>query len=222
MLQESAQPQNLKSLITERYRFKTKQYLRRGWNIFQENWLFLIVYFTIVAAIAAGIVGIAVLLPNKYGMALSLLLALVLFPPLWAGFFAGIFTSFRRNRFKLKDFFQGFSFFPQLAIANLVSGLLIFIGCFVTLILIPGIYLIVGYIFAAPLIIDRRLKFWSAMETSRLIVARQWFPIFAFVLLLGLINLGGALIFGLGLFVTLPVSYCAIAAAYDDIIGIRQ
>ncbi|MBD2576281.1 hypothetical protein [Oscillatoria sp. FACHB-1406] len=222
MLQESAQPDNPQIYSIERYPFNLKQYFRRGWDILKENAVLLIAYCAIALCVTAATGSIIFLIPTKLGLALTSLLMLVLLPPIWAGFFAGIFPMLRRERVGLKHFFQSFSAFPHLVIANLVAALLIFTGCFISLIFIPGLYLIIGYIFAAPLIIDRRLKFWQALETSRLTITQQWFRAFAFVLALLAINLGGALILGLGLFVTLPLSYCAIAAAYDDIIGLRR
>jgi uncharacterized membrane protein len=222
MLSESQKAKKLKSVLEENYRFNIKDYLRRGWEIFQNNSLWLIAYFTIVVSITAAIWFFAIVRPSKLGITVSLTLTFILWPPLGSGFFSGIFAILKKEPLKLSDFFQGFSNFAQLAIANLLSGLLIFIGCFISLILIPGIYLIVGYIFIVPLMLDRKLKFWPAMETSRLIIAKQWFPVAAFLLLLALINLGGAFLFGLGLFVTIPLSYCAIAAAYEDIIGLQQ
>ncbi|MDY6785571.1 MAG: hypothetical protein SW833_23975 [Cyanobacteriota bacterium] len=222
MVQETSEPKNLKKLLKRRYRFKARSYFQHGWKIFKENWLLLVAYFAVVASITAALIILALWKPSKLSLTSSLILGFALFPPLWAGFFQGIFTFFQTGRLKLPDFFRSFSNIAQLIVANLLAAVLIFVGCFVSLIFIPGLYLIVGYLFLTPLIIDRRLKFWSAMETSRLIIAKQWFRIFAFVVLLGLMNIGGALIFGLGLFVTIPLSYCAIAAAYDDIIGLAK
>ena len=60
------------------------------------------------------------------------------------------------------------------------------------------------------------------MELSRLTVNPRWFAYFAFLLLLSLLNLGGALLLGLGLLVTIPVSFGAVAAAYADIFGLQS
>ena len=80
----------------------------------------------------------------------------------------------------------------------------------------------VSYLFASVLVIDRRLDFWPAMELSRRTVQTQWFGFFIFFLLILLINLGGALLLGLGLLVSLPVSACAVAAAYADVFGLQS
>ncbi len=61
----------------------------------------------------------------------------------------------------------------QLLLAGFLSSLLsrLAICCFV----VPCIYLSVAWIFSVPLVADRRLEFWSAMELSRKVVGRVWF-----------------------------------------------
>jgi Protein of unknown function (DUF975) len=100
------------------------------------------------------------------------------------------------------------------SILILVSMLLIFAG------IIALVYISISYVFAIPLVIGQRLPFWSAMEASRKIVGKQWFSIFGFMVVLGLLNLAGALICFLGLLITVPLTSCALAAAYERIIGL--
>lgn len=82
------------------------------------------------------------------------------------------------------------------------------------------VYISISYTFAIPLVIGRKLEFWSAMEASRKIVGKQWLGIFGFFFVLTLINMAGILACCVGLFVTAPFTSCAIAAAYEHIIGL--
>lgn len=100
------------------------------------------------------------------------------------------------------------------AIVALVSGLLALVG------FLAIIYFSISYSFAIPLVIGRKMPFWPAMEASRKVVGKQWFGILGFAFVLGLINFAGALLCGLGLLVTAPLSSCAIAAAYERIFGL--
>jgi len=59
------------------------------------------------------------------------------------------------------------------------------------------------------------------MEASRKIITKKWFSMFFFILILGLLNLGGLLLMGFGLLLTVPLSGCAVIAAYEDIVGFR-
>jgi uncharacterized membrane protein len=96
-----------------------------------------------------------------------------------------------------------------------VSLLLTGLG-FLCLIL-PGIYLWVAWSFTLPLIIDKRLDFWTAMELSRKVVTRHWWMFFAFAIVLTMLKIAGLLIFIVGLFLTLPVAVAALMFAYEDV-----
>lgn len=90
------------------------------------------------------------------------------------------------------------------------------------LLIIPGIYLAIGYMLTTFLIIDHRMEFWQAMETSRKIVTKNWFAFFVFAIVLALINVLGTLALGVGLLVSAPVSACAAAIAYKEIVGLNS
>jgi hypothetical protein len=97
------------------------------------------------------------------------------------------------------DVFAGFSIaFVQLLLAGVVSGVLSSIGVFCCCIL-PGIYLVIAWTFGVPLVVDKKLEFWSALELSRKVVTRVWFEVFGLTLLVFLpCILGGVLIYALG------------------------
>lgn len=81
------------------------------------------------------------------------------------------------------DAFSGFRVaFNQLLLAGFISGLLTW-AAWICCLILPGIYLFVAWIFCLPLVADKRLEFWSAMELSRKVVTRVWFEIFALLLL---------------------------------------
>lgn len=72
------------------------------------------------------------------------------------------------------------------------------------------------YIFVLPLICLAGFNFWQAMESSRVAVAKNIFPVVVFVLLLLLMNAIATSFFFIGLFVSFPASVLAIYAAYKD------
>ena len=87
------------------------------------------------------------------------------------------------------------------------------------LILPPAIYLAVSWVFSPPLIVDKRLDFWPAMELSRKAAAEHFFGVFALLLVCGLIVMAGSLALCVGIFFAAPVAFGAIAIAYDDLFG---
>jgi uncharacterized membrane protein len=121
---------------------------------------------------------------------------------------------------EFRDFFKGFQYYLPLLLLSLVAGL--FIGIGTVLLIIPGIYLAVAYLFASYLVVDRRLDFWPAMELSRHTVTPRWFGYFALLLLLTLLNLAGAIALVVGLLVTIPLSFCTATTAYADLFGLQS
>jgi hypothetical protein len=89
------------------------------------------------------------------------------------------------------------------------------------LLILPGIYLAVGYAFVLPLVIDRQMPVWEAMELSRTTVHRQWFQTFGLLLAAGLLLVISAVAFGFGLVLTLPLCTAALMFAYEDLFSNR-
>jgi len=116
------------------------------------------------------------------------------------------------------DAFAGFTLaFLQLFLAGLVSGLLTSLGFLCCL--LPGIYLAVAWIFAVPLVIDKHLDFWPAMELSRKVITRHWWLWLAFFLVSFLVILLGLAVCIVGVFIALAVVLGALAYAYEDLFG---
>ena len=99
----------------------------------------------------------------------------------------------------------------------MIGGIFIALG--LVALIVPGIYLAVAYTFVPLFIVFGKIEFWDGMEFSRKLVTKKWWNIFGFVLLLMLINMVGALAFLVGLLFTIPLSYCAIYVAFEDIVG---
>lgn len=88
--------------------------------------------------------------------------------------------------------------------------------------LVPIIYLTVIWLFSLPLVIDKGLGFWQAMETSRKVVSKHWFMVFALVIVVGLINCVGVLLCCVGLFLTFPLGMAAMMYAYETLFSVRE
>ena len=100
---------------------------------------------------------------------------------LYGGLYLVFLRRIRGQPASVADVFAGFTVaFGQLVLVGLVSGLLTGIGMCCC---IPGIYLLVAWTFSIPLVADQRLEFWSAMEVSRKVVTRVWFPMLGLLIL---------------------------------------
>jgi uncharacterized membrane protein len=78
---------------------------------------------------------------------------------------------------------------------------------------------VVGYVFTLPLVIDKKMDFWPAMEVSRQVVHRHWWSIFALVIVLALIAVAGFLVCVVGAIITIPVANASLMYAYEDLFG---
>lgn len=206
------------------YEVKIGDYFSRGWEIFKAKaplfvaFTLLLVLIQIVISILPAPIGTRSA-DGPSGGILSLAFNIVT-PALTAGYYFVAFQIARNRNAVFNDFFQGFNKFLPLFLVSLVSGVLIAIGFL--LLVLPGVYLAVAYLFAQPLVIDKSADFWQAMETSRKLVTKKWFSFFGLLLMIFLLNVGGAILLGVGLLVTIPLSVCIIAAAYEDIVGLNS
>jgi len=188
-----------------------RNYFTAGWNLFKQ-------YHT--GFVGFCLLNLALQLALHSTSYLGAVASVAVSSPLLMGNFIVSAKLVQGHTPEFRDFFAGFQYFVPLLLLSLIAGLFISIGTI--LLVIPGVYLAVAYLFASYLVVDRRLDFWPAMELSRRTVKPQWFGYFAFMLLLALLNLAGALLLGLGLLVTIPVSFCAVTAAYADLFGLQS
>ncbi|HSM83785.1 MAG TPA: hypothetical protein VLS96_19000 [Nodosilinea sp.] len=211
-------------LVSRDYEVKIGDYFSRGWELFKQK-APLFVLFTVMLVLIQVVLS---LLPfplgarSEEGGAGGILNFAfnVISPALTAGYYFVAFQLARGRSAVFGDFFQGFNKFLPIFLTALVAGLLTIIGF--ALLLLPGIYLAVAYLFAQPLVIDKSADFWQAMETSRQLITKKWFSFFGLLLLIFLLNVVGAMLLGVGLLVTIPLSVCIIAAAYEDIVGLNS
>ncbi|NPA59842.1 MAG: hypothetical protein GXO30_05195 [Epsilonproteobacteria bacterium] len=142
-----------------------------------------------------------------------------------ASFISGIFTTpihvgimmfgvshARKKEIKVSDMFEYFNMAMPIVITYILMSILIYLGFL--LLVIPGIYLSVSYIFAYMLVIDKGLTSWKAMELSRKTVSRHWFKFFGLSLVIGILFLLSIIPFGIGLIWTLPMAYMVYGLLY--------
>ena len=114
---------------------------------------------------------------------------------------------------------------PVIIMANneaVNAGLVILAILGVIVVLVPTIYLTVIWMFSLPLVIDKGLGFWQAMETSRKVVSKHWWTVFAFAIVIGLINLVGVMLCCVGLFLSFPLAIAAAMVAYETLFSPRE
>jgi hypothetical protein len=187
-------------ILARDYRIEIGSCIARSWGLLTRHF-WLIVGAAFVLGLIQGAVGLlaGVCMGSLYFLLLKLI---------------------RGERAEFGDAFAGFSLaFLPLFLAGLVSGLLTCAG--LLLCLLPGIYLAVAWVFALPLVIDKKMDFWPAMELSRKVVHRHWWVFFGLLLVNVLICLLGLAACIIGVFIAQPVAYGALIYAYEDIFGTK-
>ncbi|MCB1616954.1 MAG: DUF975 family protein, partial [Pseudomonadales bacterium] len=104
-----------------------------------------------------------------------------------------------------------------LFLTTLLMYLMIVIG-FICLIL-PGIYLSIAYSMAMPLVAEKNLGPWEALETSRKAISKRWFTVFGLWLVLGIAVFISMIPLGIGLIWTMPMMMIAYGIVYRNMFG---
>ena len=177
----------------------------RGWALVRDNAGVLIAATVLGWLISVGIAFVPVL---------GWVVAIVLIGGLDYMFLRRI----RGEAVQIGDVFAGFNrAFLNLSLTGLVKWLLTCLG--LILCILPGIYLAVGYVFALPLVIDKNMEFWPAMEVSRQVVHRHWWSTLGLLIVLWVVAFVGFLLCGVGALISVPVASAAFMYVYEDLFG---
>jgi hypothetical protein len=220
-------------------------WLNQGWNFFKANMGLAIgaCWAIFGLSICASLIGVI----PCFGALVQLAFSLVIEPVLIGGVWYVLLRRLRGQPVGFGNIFDGFSlFFAQAFLVNLImmllvvaaampGGIVAVLGAVLTdarntagvplvvlgvfLALAAVFYLGVCYTFALPLVADRRMGFWAAMETSRRVVSRHWFGILIYGLVVGILGMLGILACVVGIIFTLPMCFCMFVVAYEDIFG---
>jgi hypothetical protein len=197
----------LEQIIAGGVDFQIQEILEKAWVLFKARALFHVGFMILIGSIQVVFV--------QYFEEFISIYTILLAPALVAGFYL---VGNRINRGDYVDFqnyFDGFKYWLIVITINLVSGILTVLG--IIALIIPGIYLAVGYLFAILFGIFGGFDFWTSMEYSRRIVHTNWWKFFGFVLVLLLLNIAGLLALLIGILVTVPVSYLSVYVLFEDL-----
>ena len=115
--------------------------------------------------------------------------------------------------------FKYFSKMIPLFVTMVLMYVLIIIGFF--LLVLPGIYLMVAYYMAMPLVVEKGMSPWQALETSRKAITYRWFSVFGLFFIMFTIVAISAIPLGIGMIWTVPMMVIAFAILYRNIFGVE-
>lgn len=143
--------------------------------------------------------------PNILNQQIAGILSYPVLIPLLVGIMMLAIKHSRGEDIHYRSMFDYYHMVGRLSLAGILIYILTLIGFL--LLVLPGIYLSVAYVFALPLIADKGMDAWEAMEFSRKAVTKNWFKVFALMLFLILFFGLGALALGIGLIWAIPLMF---------------
>ena len=181
-------------------------------------WAALLVYALVSFAI--GFV-VALLAPDSVMMAaLGEVLSTLVTLPIFAGLYVLAIHRAAGREVTWSQVLQYFEKMLPLFLLFILVSLFTTIG-FILLIL-PGIYLMIAYLFSIPLMVEKHLSIWDAMESSRKSISRCWFRMFGVFLLIILLLIVSAIPLGLGLIWSIPWAALCFGVIYREMYGVEQ
>ncbi|VAW93809.1 hypothetical protein MNBD_GAMMA23-742 [hydrothermal vent metagenome] len=115
-----------------------------------------------------------------------------------------------------------FTYFQKmfsLLLAMIMIYIMVIIG--LLLLVLPGIYLMVAYYMALPLIVEKGLSPWQAMEVSRKTISHRWFRMLGFFIVASILITISMIPLGIGLIWTLPMFIIAYGILYRNMFGVE-
>jgi hypothetical protein len=216
---------SLEDALAGNYDFEISEVLREAWRLTNgfkaAFWGPALVTYGLVIALVFG--ATKVIAGDNAGFAVRFAINLgcsALFAPLVMGV---MMLGVRRAAGLPVSFQTTFSYFHKAGaaiVAALSTTLLTYLG--LVFLVLPAIYLGVAFGMTMPLIADRNLAPWNAMETSRRAITHKWFAFFGTYLIVGILTCLSALPLGIGLIWTVPWSMLVIGVLYRRIFGVAS
>jgi len=164
----------------KRYDFDIIEIIKEGWRRMDGVKGVLVTAFAIYVVIAIAIQMVLGIVfpspaenPNFANQTIVTILSYPVLMPLLTGMIMMAIRHVRGEQIVFQDMFGYYGMTWTLALAALLIYVMTVAG--MMLLILPGIYLSVAYIFTLPLIADKGMGVWDAMELSRKTVTQHWF-----------------------------------------------
>lgn len=209
---------------------RIQEWLKMGWFLVKSDFKKLVkitffVYLFILLALRIPFVSSTPSLYTFFVMLVTIsitpiiwpvsALTFILSPIISSGFFYIIFRKIDGEEVKTRDILKGLNYFLPAFLANAIIVISTILGLII--LIIPGLIISALFMFTIPLIVEKKMSFWQAMEESRKVVQKDLPNFVVFLIILMGINFLGIMCLGVGLFVSTPVILASIAYAYKEL-----
>jgi len=219
---------SVETALAGQYEIRPVEIIKEAWATMVGMKLQVWIAFIIYMVLSATYAGVQYFLVGEPGdlhfkpvgyLALSLLQILI-FAPMGAGLFMIAIKHSVGGQAQFMEIFQHFDKTVPLFLCTLIFYILVIIGF--VLLIIPGVYLLVAFSMAVPLVVEKNMSPWEALMTSRKALTHKWFSIFGLNILLILVVVAGFLALLVGAIWALPAAILAFAIAYRNIFGVEE
>jgi len=195
------------------YDFDIMELLKAGWERINGVKTQFVAGFAIYIAVAIAVQMVLGLVfpqgtpeaPNFLNQQIVGILSYPVLMPIMAGVMMMAIQHSRGESIDFKSVFSYFHLTGKLALAGVLIYIFTMIG--LVLLILPAIYVSVAYAFTVPLIVDKNMEVWEAMEYSRKIVTKHWFKVAGLMGLLSIAMFISAIPLGVGLVWTVPLMF---------------
>lgn len=213
------------------YEFRIGDVLSEAWDKTKgAKGTFIIAFIIYIVIYAAMSIPIELIQQNMLAsgqeqpivLAVSISLQMVMniiIIPLWTGVFILGIRRAVNGPMEVGSIFRYYNKTFSLFITMLLMYLMILLG--LVLLVIPGIYLLFAYFMALPLVAEKGLGPWQALEVSRKTITHRWFGIFVFSIVISFILVISMIPLGIGLIWTGPMMMIAYGILYRNMFGVE-
>ncbi len=221
---------SLEKAVNGDYSFGIGEILSEAWERVSGSKLKIVAamfIYIIIASLATGVISLFMDAQPYYdadllmqGLAIDTLVGWIASPvtiPLSLGVLLLGYARANDEELRIDAVFNYYVLVWPLVFASILITVLTYVGF--ALLILPGIYLSIAYSFTLPLIVDKKLDIWGAMEVSRQAVTKNWFTIFGVNISLVLLVMVSSIPMGVGLIWTIPLLMIAQGVMYRKIFG---
>ena len=101
-------------------------------------------------------------------------------------------------------------------------GVFVMFGIFWIVFFVIILFISIGFIFIYPLIVDRKMQGFDAVKLSFKAALANFWRLVGLTMLNALLSVAGILLCYVGAFFVLPITYAAIAIAYEQVFGLSN
>lgn len=200
------------------YKINYSEVLKYGWEFYKNNVNILLPVFILYFAISIianqdTLAYLQLTFPLDYLISFAASLANMI---VMAGIVKIVLEIFDGRTASFNLMFNQSSKFLTIILAQFFYGLIVLLGAL--LLVFPGIYLALKYLFILPLIVDKNLGINEAFKQSADLTRGRMTDLLIFSIVMLLVSGIGALFFGIGILLTAPVALVGYIYVYRQLV----